>query len=154
MSHIDNIGAMIMAAGSSQRFGQPKQRARFRGKSLVRNAAETAIDAGLKKVICITGHEYDLIDAELYDLACEVIFNKDFREGIGASIRHGLKSLIRIAPALQAVLIMHADQPLVSSALLSNMIGNYRPSKSMIIAASYAGTVGVPGGGYWAVLKI
>jgi len=143
-SYIGNIGAMIMAAGSSQRFGQSKQLALFKGKSLVRNAVETAIDTGLKHVICITGHEYELIKTEVHDLECEVIFNKDFKEGIGASIRNGLKSLMRNVSGLQAVLIIHADQPLISSGLLSNIIGKYEPLKSTIVAASYAGTVGVP----------
>jgi molybdenum cofactor cytidylyltransferase len=144
LMHIGDVGMLIMAAGSSKRFGRPKQLEVFKGRSLVRRSVETAIDAGLKHLICVTGREYELIKAELRDLPCRIIFNQEYQAGIGASIRHGFQSLLIDQPTLGAVMIMHADQPLIRSGLLTKMIETYEPSRSMIVAASYAGTFGVP----------
>jgi molybdenum cofactor cytidylyltransferase len=48
-----NIGAIILAAGESSRFGSPKQLLQFRGKSLFRRAVEAANQAGCSPVVVV-----------------------------------------------------------------------------------------------------
>ena len=52
---MQNIGAVILAAGESSRFGRPKQLLRFRGKSLVRRVVEAAKQAGCSPIVVVTG---------------------------------------------------------------------------------------------------
>ncbi len=140
----NTIGVLIMAAGSSRRFGQPKQLVQYKGRSLIRRAVETVTNSGLKKVLVVAGHAHELIADELKGLSCDIIYNKDHAEGIGGSIRYGLGKLLDMEPGIQAVLIVHADQPLVTTEHICGLVHCYRPSRSMIIATAYAGTLGVP----------
>jgi molybdenum cofactor cytidylyltransferase len=55
---------IILAAGESTRFGSPKQLLNWKGKSFVRQVAETALQAGLWPVVVVTGfHAADIESA-------------------------------------------------------------------------------------------
>lgn len=140
----NNIGVLIMAAGSSRRFGQPKQLVQYKGRSLIRHAVETVTNSGLKEILVVVGHAHELIADELKGLSCEIIYNRGHVEGIGGSIRYGLGKLLDKEPGIQAVLIVHADQPLITTKHICDLLHCYRPSESLIIATAYAGTLGVP----------
>ena len=45
----------ILAAGASTRLGQPKQLLPFRGRSLLRHAAETALASVFRPVVVVLG---------------------------------------------------------------------------------------------------
>ncbi len=51
------IGAVILAAGESSRFGQPKQLIRFRGKSLVRRIVDAAKKVRCSPIAVVVGNE-------------------------------------------------------------------------------------------------
>ena len=59
------IGAVVLAAGSSSRLGQPKQLLIYRGTTLVRRSAQAALDAGCAPVVVVLGVERERITAEL-----------------------------------------------------------------------------------------
>ncbi len=58
-----NIGAVILAAGESSRFGRPKQLIQFRGKSLVRRIADAAGEAGCPEAIALLVCDQPFVDA-------------------------------------------------------------------------------------------
>src|SRR5438045_1251928 len=60
-----NIGAVVLAAGGSSRFGRPKQLLLFRGETLVRRAVRAAAEAGCDPVIVVAGNLADVIRSEL-----------------------------------------------------------------------------------------
>ena len=49
------IAAILLAAGESARLGRPKQLLRFRGRTLLRHAAETALASGCDGVYVVLG---------------------------------------------------------------------------------------------------
>ncbi|HKP93984.1 MAG TPA: NTP transferase domain-containing protein, partial [Chthoniobacterales bacterium] len=49
------IGAVILAAGGSSRFGQPKQLLSWRGETLIRRAVRAASEARCDPVIVVAG---------------------------------------------------------------------------------------------------
>ena len=59
------IGAMILAAGSGSRMGEIKQLILVEGKSLVRRAAQAALDGGCDPVTVVTGAYSSQVAAEL-----------------------------------------------------------------------------------------
>src|SRR5690349_22632175 len=70
-----------------------------------------------------------------------VAVNRDWAEGIASSIREGL----RHAPSTaDAVLIALADQAAVTTDDLRRLAGAWRRNPTAIVAAQYAGTLGVP----------
>lgn len=135
------VGGLILAAGASSRMGQPKQLLHFRGVSLLRHASQTALAGGLNPVVAVVGAHADPLRRELDGLPIRVVTNERWAGGIGTSIRAGVAAL---ATEIDALLILLADQPLVTPDLLSRLVNEQRASGAAIVATAYHGTRGVP----------
>jgi len=133
----------VLAAGGSTRLGSPKQLLPYRGRTLLRHAAETALAAGAARVVVVVGAEAERLRAELDGLDVHVVENTAWAEGLSTSVRAGLEAL-ESAAAPEAVLFTTCDQPLVTPDLLRAMIAVYGASRPPIVACEYAGTAGVP----------
>ncbi len=70
-----------------------------------------------------------------------LVVNREWSEGIAASIRAGLLS---VAGSCAAVLLLRADQGAVSSADLQRLADVWRRSPRAIVAAQYGGGYGLP----------
>ena len=138
------IEVLIMAAGASRRLGQPKQLVEYQGQSLIRRISNEALKAGIGHVTVVTGHNHDKIEKEIQDLNVAVYFNEEWEEGLGASIRNGLKHILKIKPETNAILLTMVDQPFVDGEHLKKLAKAYDPSRPMIIASAYSSTFGVP----------
>jgi len=139
-----NIGAIILAAGGSSRFGKPKQLLPFRGESLVRRAVRAASEAGCGRIAVVAGGQLDLIEIELRDTPAFVIHNPKWERGLGTSIRSGLEHLLGAQPKVDAVVLLACDQPFVDALTVSALMTMRKDSGKPIVASRYAGTLGVP----------
>jgi molybdenum cofactor cytidylyltransferase len=135
----------VLAAGASRRLPGPKQMLRFRGSTLLRHAAQTAVAAGCGPVVVVLGaaSAAKQLRFELVDLGVTIVENARWKEGMSSSIRAALDVLAQ-AEATEAVLIMTCDQPHVTATLLKQMVAAYRETRPPAVACAYAGTVGVP----------
>ncbi len=133
------VAGVVLAAGVSRRMGQPKLLLRWGGVSLLRRAAEAAV-AACCRVVVVVGPDPDRMRAELRSLPVEVVTNPGYAEGISSSLRCGLRAVLD-APA---ILVALADQPAVTAKHLCALVQAYRRTGAPVVAASYAGTVGVP----------
>jgi molybdenum cofactor cytidylyltransferase len=152
---MQNIGAVVLAAGESSRFGRPKQLVQFRGKSLVRRIVEAASEAGCKPIVAVIGGDAEgegssthdtlakSIARELKNLAV-IAENKDWRLGLGTSVRVGVQSLIANAPNLEAIVLLVCDQPFVDARTINGLIERRQEAKNPIVASAYSETLGVP----------
>ena len=137
------IGTVILAAGGSTRFGSPKQLLIHKRQSLVRRAAKAAIAAGATPVMVVVGADAPLVAAELMRLrGVRTVINEHWKTGLASSLATGLRALMEIA-GCDAVLVMLADQPGVDATALKKLIAAVDVDHR-IVAAGYAGTVGVP----------
>jgi molybdenum cofactor cytidylyltransferase len=93
------VAGIVLAAGASERFGQPKQLLDWRGQPFVRAVAQTALDAGLSPVIVVTGAGADQVEAAVRELPVTIARNDGWQEGQASSIRAGLASLTPSAPS-------------------------------------------------------
>lgn len=134
------IGAVILAAGSSSRLGQPKQLLQYEGQTLVRRAAQAAFEAGCDPVVVVVGAEGEKVAAALRDLTVMFVPNEDWQRGMGTSIRAGVDRLRES----DAVLLLVCDQPKVDAGLLRELIAQQEQTGRSMVATSYAGTQGVP----------
>ncbi|MFC7666147.1 NTP transferase domain-containing protein [Hymenobacter humi] len=110
------VALLLLAAGASTRMGQPKQLLPYRGRTLLRHAAETAVATGCRPVVLVTGAVHDALAAEIADLPIQVIHNPEWKTGMASSIRAGVIAAAQFQPT--AYLIMLSDQPLVTPELL------------------------------------
>jgi molybdenum cofactor cytidylyltransferase len=97
------IAGIVLAAGESTRFGQPKQLLDWHGQPFVRAVAQNALDAGLSPVIVVTGANAGQVGAAVMDLDVKVVRNEDWKSGQGSSIRVGVLSLIKPLPSLPEI---------------------------------------------------
>ena len=162
MSTQSHIAAIILAAGESSRLGQPKQLIQFRGQTLLRRMVDAASEAGCQPVLVVLGntkrtasgsptevreHEIDLVEAissELKKTGGTIVANPNWKRGIGTSIRAGVQHLIEIAPGVEATVLLACDQPFVDRAVIEGLITLHHKTRKPIVAATYAGTLGVP----------
>jgi molybdenum cofactor cytidylyltransferase len=141
---MQDIGAVILAAGESSRFGRPKQLIQFRGKSLVRRMVHAARKTRCSPTVVVIGAHHEEVERELKAEDAINVENENWRLGIGTSIRAGMRTLIDKVPTLEAVVLLVCDQPLVDTRTIARLITLREKTKRAIIASSYANTLGVP----------
>src|SRR3982751_1511192 len=112
------VGAVILAAGESSRFGQPKQLIAFRGQPLLERAVVAAVDAGCWPVIVVTSNNAEAILQLIKRHEVATVENPDSTQGIATSIRLGVRRMLQIEPDVQSVVLMVCDQPFVGSAVV------------------------------------
>lgn len=123
-------------------MGAAKQLLEFRGKPMLRHAAETAQRSGCDPVIVVLGAHERECRAALAGLPVEIVVNERWPEGMGTSIQAGLRA-IADRDAGGAILAL-ADQPFVTPGFLSGLIARHAESGKPIVASQYSGTAGVP----------
>jgi molybdenum cofactor cytidylyltransferase len=136
------VGIILLAAGNSTRMGSAKQLMDFNGKPLLRHTAEVACHSNCAPVIVVLGAcEHDL-RAVLRDLPLEIVVNGSWSEGIGTSIRTGLRALE--SRPVSGVILALADQPFITAEFLHDLAQKHVRTQKLIVASRYSGTVGVP----------
>jgi molybdenum cofactor cytidylyltransferase len=110
-------GALLLAAGSSRRFGAPKLLAPLHGKPLVTHAARALQAAGLPTLV-VTGAHDTQVRAALQGMDLAFTHAIDHALGLAHSLRAGLAA----APAdWEAVLVMLGDMPDLEPGLLRRL---------------------------------
>jgi molybdenum cofactor cytidylyltransferase len=140
----DHIGAVILAAGESSRFGGPKQLVEFRGKSLIRRITDSAMEAGCSPIVVVIGSDGEKVFRELEGTNVTNIENEIWQQGMGSSIRAGIRHLVDNARDIDAAILLVCDQPAVDAQAIVRLIRLRETTKKDIIASSYANTLGVP----------
>ncbi|WP_072008510.1 NTP transferase domain-containing protein [Hymenobacter sp. IS2118] len=136
------VALLLLAAGASTRMGRPKQLLSYRGRTLLRHAAETAVATGCAPLVLVTGALHDSLAAEVADLPFQVVHNPDWESGMASSIQAGLNATVASQPS--AYLVMLADQPLVTPEHLRQLVTTQRQSRAAVVATAYGDTLGVP----------
>lgn len=139
-----NCAVIILAAGSSSRLGRPKQLLPFNGKSLLENAIDVANDSIGEPVIVILGSNAEILEKEILEKKVHTEENREWQEGMASSVRCGISALMRIAPAVDAAIIMVCDQPFVSPELLNELINQQKNTGKLIVTSQYENAIGPP----------
>ena len=135
------VAILLLAAGPSRRLGTPKQMLPYKDRSLLRHITEIAVASKACQTCVVLGAGARRLEKEIAHLPVESVYNPEWDEGLGSSIRSGVAAVPDVA---DAVLILLCDQPLVSAELLDELIGAYRSSGKAIVACEYGGNLGAP----------
>jgi molybdenum cofactor cytidylyltransferase len=120
------IGAVLLAAGSSTRFGaKNKLLAEISDRPLIRLVAETIGQAHyISEFVVVTGYDQRPIERALDGLQLKSAHNPDWAS-MGSSIAVGASAL---DSTLDGCFIMPSDMPLVRPALLERLIEKFVPA--------------------------
>jgi molybdenum cofactor cytidylyltransferase len=138
------VGAVLLAAGSASRMGhRPKSLLELGGVSLIRRQLIALSGAGVDEVVVVLGHYADRIEEAVKEFPVTLVRNLDPNAGQVSSLRLGLQSL---SVKLDAVLVALADQPLINSQDINDLIGAYkkRPEGSQVAQPMVNGLPGNP----------
>jgi molybdenum cofactor cytidylyltransferase len=138
------VGAVVLAAGSSNRMGQPKLLLPWgRSSTIIRTVSESILRVeGLTDIVLVTGALTPEIRAEVGDLPLRLARNPDPDRGdMLASLQIGLRALWN---TVDAALIVLGDQPLIRPETVQGVIQAYSEGKGGIVAPSYQNRRGHP----------
>lgn len=130
--------AIILAAGASSRLGEPKQRIKLNGETLVQRAVRIATEASCEPVVVVLGANAELVREDTDGTSAVIVENPDWAQGIASSIRAGVRAAID--SHCDGVLLIACDQPAASAAHLRELMA----ASSDAVASAYAGRRGIP----------
>lgn len=135
--------AIILAAGSSSRLGQPKQLVLHQGLSLLQSTVSKIQATGMiRETLVVLGAHHERIQPSLTETSSRIVIHTEWTDGMGSSLKKGLKALISAPPADQ-ILVTVCDLPGVSTKLFADLITKHQTGR--ISASKYPdGRVGTP----------
>jgi molybdenum cofactor cytidylyltransferase len=132
---VRRVGAVILAAGSSTRLGEPKQLATLGTETLLERAVRVARQAGCSMVVVVLGASAELIQKGCNLESARVILNENWAEGMGSSVRLGVQTMRDV----DGCLLTTCDMPAVTISHLHALTASGETT-----ASSYVGRKGVP----------
>ncbi len=136
---------IILAAGMSTRFGQPKQLVKFREKPLILQVLTAALASQLHTVILVLGYRHrtiaDALDGISRDPRLRIVVNHRFREGQSTSLKSGLQMVKDTYPA---AMFLVADQPMLDTATIDRLLTCFWGSGKDICVPVFRGRRGNP----------
>lgn len=120
-----DIVAIVLAAGQARRMGSDgrhKLLAVFDGVPLVRKSVSAALAAQPGKVVVVTGHRAEAIEAALAGLPVEIVRNPLYSDGMSTSLNAGLDAA---GADCSGVLVHLADMPGVTTEDLRKLMAAF-----------------------------
>ncbi|MGB4595104.1 MAG: nucleotidyltransferase family protein [Anaerolineaceae bacterium] len=113
------IAGIILAAGGSSRYGQPKQLLPWGDTTVLNATIQTTWLTRLKPVIVVLGAFETQITATIPDTGVRVVSNPDWQTGQSSSLKAGIKAL---PDNCDGALFLLADQPQLNVHLLDALL--------------------------------
>lgn len=142
---MSKLAVLLLAAGSSSRMGVPKQLLKWNNSTLLQHTINTVKQIKKDEVVLVLGANFQDIKSKIDATELTVIYNENWEKGLGNSIACGINQIIKSVQQIDNVLIMLADQPLIDSNYLNEMIETHLLNPDKIICTSYQNKrLGVP----------
>lgn len=127
------VGAVLLAAGEGARMGGvAKPLIRLQGVPLINRQLIALSGAGVDEVVVVTGHAREAIEAQVQAFPVTLAHNPAYAQGQQGSVRVGL---VALSGHFDAVFVVLADQPLIGSADLTELIAAFkkRPAGNVVV---------------------
>lgn len=141
---MSRIAAIILAAGSSHRFGTDNKLLQdLGGKPIVAHVAEAACSVeAFDTVYAVTGNDRERVERALGRHRVYVVYNPDFATGMASSLKTGIDAA-RHAGATHAMVFL-GDMPLIRADALNTLIDVSARNPAAAIRAVHGGNPGNP----------
>jgi molybdenum cofactor cytidylyltransferase len=130
LSFMEDIWAIILAAGESKRMGFPKMFLPFNGSTMIENVIRNIKSSKVDNMIIVSGAGSEKLSELVSGLNANCCYNNNYKEGMLSSVLCGIRNL----PAdFRAVLVFQGDQPLIAPETINKVIDAYRSSGKGIV---------------------
>ena len=138
---MNEIWAIVLAAGLSTRMGTQKLLLPFDGKTIIEKVVENILNSGINRINVVLGSHADEISDTLKSMPVHFVQNENFRDGMHTSVISGAKAL---PPKAKAVLIFLGDQPFIPAKAISMVAQAWKTSGKGIVIPLFDGKRGHP----------
>ena len=109
MKNSKDLAVVILAAGISPRLGNiTKQLLVYKNETLLKIAVKKALEIS-KDVFVVLGHEKEKCKKELEDFDVNIIYNSNYKKGMGSTLSLGIKH----TKEFNYTMVMLCDQPFI-----------------------------------------
>lgn len=135
------VFGIVMAAGSGRRFGSTKQLAEIAGVPLIRRATDCAAEVFGSRSVLVVGHDWTAVFGACGEWPGFLLYNTAYAAGLGTSVSLAVQSIRHVA---SAVVVMLADQPLVTTAHVTSLLDRWSGDSRELLATEFRARRGAP----------
>ena len=131
---------IILAAGASTRYGEPKQLLRLKDKCLLEWVLDAALNSALNSVVLVLGYAHKRIrkalGEKLLHSRLSVAINSQYKKGQSISLHIGLS---KVKDDYPAVMFLLGDQPMFNAATIDILLERFWADDKDICVPIYRG---------------
>ena len=135
------ISGILLAAGESRRMGTPKLLLPWGNTTMIEHIVNSYLSADLCELVVVVGADEKSIRQALSSKPVLIVENPDYREGMGSSLRRGVKAASKDA---EGYLIGLGDQPLITTEIVNHLITSFLKARPGIAVCAHKGKYGHP----------
>jgi len=118
------IGAIVIAAGKSERMGRPKALLKIHGQTFLENILNAISYSKADHSVVVLGHHRDEIVESLR--LQNPVFNPVYEQGMITSIKAGIQAL---HPGMDGALLFLVDHPVIVAETIDALIDSFIPGR-------------------------
>ncbi|HZS71753.1 MAG TPA: nucleotidyltransferase family protein [Candidatus Acidoferrum sp.] len=124
------LAAVILSGGASRRMGSPKALLDYQGRPFLEHLLEITRhpQVGVRRVVL--GAHAEPIAKSIALTADDIVVNADWQQGQLSSIQAAIRSL---PPDTDGMLLCLVDHPLISAALVDQLIAEFYAAQKLIV---------------------
>jgi len=138
---MNDICALVLAAGKSQRMGRPKMVLPFGSQTIIEKVIDNIIEAGISDILVVTGSDRDAVETLCSSKPVVICYNPNYEEGMHSSVVCGFSNL---SEHTRAVMVFLGDQPFIPAEVIQTVMLTWRESGKGIVIPTYRGERGHP----------